>query len=212
MKSPLPFIGVQTTPLVAACGAVFSSYALDSFDEWRATVLALSRSARFREERYAANLLAGAKPYARFRTPDALPLYEELVVTGAWWDLVDWVATRLLRELHDRFPAEARAAMLTWSRDGDLWKRRAAVISQVGRRGRTDRELLAASIEGSIADREFFARKAIGWALRDYSKTDGDWVRRYVAANDERLSALSRREALKWLEHVHVPRGGRARA
>jgi 3-methyladenine DNA glycosylase AlkD len=56
------------------------------------------------------------------------------------------------------------------------------------------------------ADREFFVRKAVGWALREYSKSDGDWVRRYVREREDRLSPLSRREALKWLEHVHVPR------
>jgi 3-methyladenine DNA glycosylase AlkD len=205
MKSELPFLGVQLTPLREAARDAFRGRRLASFEAWRDTVLALWRGARYREERYAALELAGAKAYAEYRTPAALPLYEELVVTGAWWDYVDWIATRHLRELHERFPDEAREAILEWSRDPNLWKRRAAIISQIGLKDRTDPELLATTIEGSIDDCDFFARKAIGWALREYSKTDGDWVRRYLAENEERLSPLSRREAIKWLQHVHVP-------
>jgi 3-methyladenine DNA glycosylase AlkD len=206
MKSELPFLGVQLTPLREAAKAAFRGRRLPSFESWRDTVLALWREARYREERYGALQLAGEKASAEHRAPAALPLYEELVVTGAWWDYVDWIATRHLRELHERFPEEAREAMLEWSRDPNLWKRRAAIISQIGLKERTDTGLLATAIEGSIDDQDFFARKAIGWALREYSKTDGDWVRRHLAENEERLSALSRSEALKWLDHVHVPR------
>ena len=65
---------------------------------------------------------------------------------------------------------------------------------------KTDLDLLYSAIEPNLADKEFFLRKAIGWALRDYSKTDAAWVRKYVAAQASRLSPLSRREALKWLE------------
>ena len=206
MKSELPFLGVQLTPVREAARAAFAGRRLGSFEAWRDTVLALWRHARYREERYSALQLAGERAYAEHRTPAVLPLHEELVVTGAWWDYVDWIATRHLRELHERFPEAARDAMLAWSRDPDLWKRRAAIISQIGLKERTDTGLLAAAIEGSLADKKFFARKAIGWALREYSKTDGDWVRRYLAEKEERLSPLSRSEALKWLYHVHVPR------
>ena len=204
MKSEQPYLGVQLPVLRAATRAALAGRRLASFEEWRDTVLALWRAARYREERYAALQLAGEKPYREYRTPDALPIYEELIVTGAWWDHVDWVATRHLRELHERFPQEAREAMLAWSRDPHLWKRRAAILSQIGLRERTDTDLLAETIAGSIDDPDFFARKAIGWALREYSKTDGGWVRSFVA--ERPLSPLSAREALKWLEHVHVPR------
>jgi 3-methyladenine DNA glycosylase AlkD len=204
-KSELPFLGVQLRPLREAARAAFRGRRLPSFEALaRHGAHALAR-ARYREERYAALQLAGEKAFAEHRTLAALPLYDELVVTGAWWDYVDWISTRHLRELHERFPEEARAAMLEWSRDPNLWKRRAAIISQIGLKEGTDPELLVAAIEGSIDDGDFFARKAIGWALREYSKTDGDWVRRYLAESGERLSSLSRREALKWLEHVHVP-------
>ena len=71
------------------------------------------------------------------------------------------------------------------------------MICQVGAKDRTDLPLLAAAVEANLDDRDFFLRKAIGWALRQYAWTDPDWVRAYVAAHEDRLSALSRREALK---------------
>jgi 3-methyladenine DNA glycosylase AlkD len=84
-----------------------------------------------------------------------------------------------------------------WSRSGDLWKRRSAILAQLHFKQDTDLALLYDCIEPAIAEQEFFLRKAIGWALREYSKTDAAEVRRYVRANAARLSGLSRREALK---------------
>jgi 3-methyladenine DNA glycosylase AlkD len=78
-----------------------------------------------------------------------------------------------------------------------MWVRRLAILSQLGRRDRVDRALLADVIEPNRADGEFFIRKAIGWALREYARVDPDWVREYVAGHE--LSALTRREALKHL-------------
>jgi 3-methyladenine DNA glycosylase AlkD len=112
MKSELPYLGVQLGPLRKAARGAFAGRRLATFDAWRDTVLALWRGARYREERYAALQLAGERAYAEYRTAAALPLYDELVVTGAWWDYVDWVATRHLRELHER--SRTRAARRCW--------------------------------------------------------------------------------------------------
>jgi 3-methyladenine DNA glycosylase AlkD len=87
--------------------------------------------------------------------------------------------------------------MRAWSTDSNLWKRRASIICQVAFKGETDVDLLYACIQPNLADRQFFIRKAIGWALRQYAWTDPAEVRRYVTANASRLSGLSRREALK---------------
>jgi 3-methyladenine DNA glycosylase AlkD len=81
--------------------------------------------------------------------------------------------------------------------DANMWLRRAAIISQLGARQATDVDLLADVIEPNLADREFFIRKAIGWALRDYAWTNPEWVRGYVRAHETQLSPLARREALK---------------
>ena len=86
-----------------------------------------------------------------------------------------------------------------WAVGDDRWLRRVAVICQVGAKDRTDRVLLSDAILANAADRDFFLRKAIGWALRDYARTDPAWVRDFVAAHEDELSPLSKREALKHL-------------
>ncbi len=87
--------------------------------------------------------------------------------------------------------------MLVWSRCDSMWKRRASILCQLGFKDKTDLDLLYACIEPNLAEREFFIRKAIGWALRQYAWTDPHEIVRYVARQGERLSPLSRREALK---------------
>ena len=116
---------------------------------------------------------------------------------GAWWDYVDSIATRLVGDLLSRHPREMKRHMRAWARGPDVWKRRTAILSQLGFKGTTDVRLLHACIEPSIEHPEFFLRKAIGWALREYARTDPGGVAEYVGANAERLSALSKREALR---------------
>jgi 3-methyladenine DNA glycosylase AlkD len=197
MKSALPFRGVQSAAQKALAREVFAAHPLPDFATWRATVLALWRAAAYREERYLAVALTGYRAYARHQTPAAIPLYDELITTGAWWDLVDEVAIRRIGPLLRAYPDVVRPLMLAWSVDGDLWRRRSSIICQVTAKGRTDLDLLDACIVPNLDDREFFIRKAIGWALRDYAWTDPQWVRAWVAAHDGQLSGLSRREALK---------------
>ena len=120
-----------------------------------------------------------------------------MIVDGAWWDYVDAIATRRLWTLLENDRAAMKARMRAWSRDTDMWKRRSAIICQIKAKAATDLDLLYACIEPALASKEFFLRKAIGWALREYAWTDPDEIRRYVAANAARLSSLSKREALK---------------
>jgi len=154
----------------------------------------LWRAAAHREERYAAVALTGL-PVARGAL-ELLPLHEEMITTGAWWDLVDGVAGRI-RDLLLAHPAQLRPVLRDWARSPDRWLRRSAVIAQLGAKDRTDRSLLAEVIEVNATDPEFFVRKAIGWALRDLAKSDPDWVRAFLAGHE--LSPLSRREAAKHL-------------
>jgi 3-methyladenine DNA glycosylase AlkD len=89
--------------------------------------------------------------------------------------------------------------ILSWARDGDKWRRRAAVICQICARDDTDTALLTACIRDNVSDPDFFLRKAIGWALREHAKTNPDWVRTFVATHRDRLSPLSIREATRHL-------------
>lgn len=197
MKSTMPYYGVTSVPLRAICKRLFAEHPLADYDEWRSTILSLWREASHREERYAALALAHDRRYRRLQTLDMLPVYEELIVSGAWWDTVDDVATHLLSGLLHAYPAEMKPILLDWSRCDDMWKRRSSIICQVGFKTRTDVDLLYRCIEPNLADTSFWLRKAIGWALRAYAWTDPDEVRRYVATHDAQLSGLSKREALK---------------
>ena len=199
MKSRMPYWGVQMPEQRRLFRAVFAAHPLASFEQWRDAILALWREAAHREERYAALALAGDRRYRAYQTLDALPLYEELIVTGAWWDLVDGLASHQIGDLLRTYPESMRQTMLAWSRDPDLWKRRTAILCQLGFKALTDDALLYACIEPNVADRDFFIRKAIGWALREYAKTNPDSVRRFVREHDAALSPLSRREATRHL-------------
>ena len=197
MKSTMPFHGVGAVPFRRVCKEVFARIELPSADAWQAFVLGVWRGAKFREERYAAVELTGDRRARPFQTLDALPMYEEMIVTGAWWDCVDGIASHRIGGLLRAYPREMRRVLLAWSRDADIWKRRAAILSQLTFKQDTDLALLYACIEPSIGSREFFLRKGIGWALRQYAWTDPREVLRYVTANRARLSPLTKREALK---------------
>lgn len=197
MKSAMPFHGVSAVPFRAICRDLFADYAFASPLAWRRDVLAIWRGARFREERYAAIELTGDRRAAPLQTLEALPMYEEMIVTGAWWDYVDVLAKHRVGRLLRAYPRPMRSTMLAWSRSDDLWKRRTAILCQLDFKGETDLELLYACIEPSLASKEFFLRKAIGWALRQHAWTDPAEVKRYIREHENEISPLSRREALK---------------
>jgi 3-methyladenine DNA glycosylase AlkD len=199
MKSAMPYLGIPLPTLRALVREATGRHPPHDFDEWCRAIALLWREARYREERYAALAVAGDRRHRDWATqPGALSLYEELVVTGAWWDLVDDVATHRLAAMLVARPDVVRPVMLAWSRDANLWKRRSAIICQVTLRAAADAALLYECIEPNLDDRSFWIRKAIGWALRERSKIAPEEVREYVAMRGDRLSGLSKREALRW--------------
>ena len=192
MKSAMPFRGVAA-PARAALVRELGPPARDP-----AVALAAAEelwdAAAYREERYVATALARRAPPAGGR----LPLYRHWIVTGAWWDHVDEIAHHLVGPALLAQPDAVGRALRVWARDPDRWLRRAAVIAQLGARERTDRALLTEAIEANLDDGDFFLRKGIGWALRQYARVDPAWVRDFVTAHPA-LSPLSRKEALRHL-------------
>lgn len=199
MKSEMPYLGVAADAMRRVAKEVFAAHPLESAEQWRADVLAIWRGARFREERYVAVELTGDRRARGWQTRDALPMYEELIVSGAWWDYVDFLAAHRVGEILRREPREMKRILRKWAKDADMWKRRTAILAQLNFKKETDVELLYDCIAPSIASKDFFLRKAIGWALRQYARIDPDEVRRYVREHEDELSALTRREALKHL-------------
>ncbi len=122
-----------------------------------------------------------------------------LVETKAWWDTIDTLV-KVFTELYLRYPLEMSGIMLSWSQDENIWVRRIALEFQLLLKERTDTVLLAQIIENNLGSKEFFINKAIGWALRDHSKTDSDWVARFIHTHRNTLAALSIREGSKYLD------------
>ncbi len=196
MKSTMPYHGLRLAQVRAISKRVFAEERFETCAAGREQVLARWRGAKFREERYAALEMASARRATGCRGPDALPMFEEMITTGAWWDHVDGVA-HLVGDMLRAHPRQLRPRMRAWSRDENMWKRRVSIICQVSFKKETDLKLLYANIEPNVADRDFFIRKAIGWALRSYAWTGPAEIARYVREHEQVLSGLSRREALK---------------
>ena len=199
MKSAMPYHGITAPRLKQTLRPILATYAPADRATHEATVHELWDRATHREERYAAIALARHRSARPWQDPESLDLYRHLVVTGAWWDLVDEIASHLVGDALAGHRAEVKPVMRAWARDDDMWVRRTAVLSQVRHRSDTDTDLLHDVIVANLDDPSFWLRKAIGWALRDHSKTDPDWVRAEVSVLGDRLSGLSRREATRRL-------------
>jgi 3-methyladenine DNA glycosylase AlkD len=200
MKSAMPFRGVPTPErrqltrdVVARTGPPTDRSA------WEATVRELWDGATYREERYVAVDLCALRVARPWQDAATVPLYTHLVDTGSWWDHVDAVATGLLGPVLAGDRATVEPVVRSWITDPDLWRRRTSIIVQARAKRATDTVLLADAITANLDDREFFIRKAIGWALRDFARTDPAWVRAFVDDHAGNLSPLSRREAMKHL-------------
>ncbi len=205
MKSAMPYRGLTSPELRALLRPLLAdpSLAPASRQAWETDVRALWDGAAYREERYAAIALTGHRAARPWQDPDALGLYRHLVVTGAWWDYVDVLAADRVGPILLRHRLIVTPLLRADAEDGHLWVRRTAILAQLKHRQETDLGLLAdvidANLEGSVFGQEFFIRKAIGWALRQHARVDAHWVQALVDARGDRLSGLSRREALKHL-------------
>lgn len=202
MKGVMPYHGLSQPQLRALLRPHLKAFAPRDRAEWEGTVRAWWDGATHREEQYAA-LAVARHPSARgWQDVRELDLYRHLVVTGAWWDVVDVIAGHLVGDVLAGHRAEATPVVREWAVDEDLWLRRASVICQLGHGEQTDVDLLAFAVESNVDDPSFWLRKGIGWALRQYARTDPAWVRGYVDLLGDRLSGLSRREATKHLSSV----------
>jgi len=207
MKSELPYVGLAAPELRTVLRPLLVEHRFVDRGSWEAGVLELWEDATHREEWYAAVALLRHRAYRQWIDPDLLPLLEHLVRTGAWWDVVDEIASHLVGQvLLDHRPA-VTPVMDAWSVDADsLWIRRTSMLAQLRHREATNTDLLERVLVENLDDtaygRQFFIRKALGWSLREHARTDAAWVETFVSTHADRLSGLSRREALKHLRQT----------
>lgn len=203
MKSAMPYHGLTAAELKALLRPILVEHRFEERAEWETTARLLWDVATHREERYAAVALLRHRHYHPWVDADLVPLLEHLVRTGAWWDYVDEIASHLVGQvlLEDR--PTLTPLMIDWAEDDHLWVRRTAMLCQLRHREQTDTDLLkhalVVNLDDTVLGKEFFIRKALGWALREHARTDAAWVLDFVGTHADRLSGLSRREALKHL-------------
>lgn len=196
MKDQFPFLGVKATPRRAACRGLITQWLQDND---RRPMWPLLRGLWLEPEREFQYVACDYLARCRVERAD-LPQFYSLITTRSWWDSVDPLVKTIGR---CALPAD----MLEWAADDNMWVRRVAVLHQLGRKSELDAQLLSTLIDHVIAPgqphaQDFFIRKAVGWALRDYARTNPDWVREFVASRTQSgvLSKLSAREATKHLD------------
>lgn len=199
MKTDMPFYGVQARARHAIGRDVARRFAGISEADYVAAIEGLW-AAPHREDKYMAIEVAGLFP--EHRVPPRLPLYRRLVAEGAWWDLVDATVSAAISPVLRAHREAVRPEMDRWIASDDLWVRRAAMLCQLGHREVASQPQLFAYALRLAAEKEFFIRKAIGWALRDYSYAAPDAVAAFVEDHEEVFSGLTVREALKHVRRL----------
>ncbi|WP_248734370.1 DNA alkylation repair protein [Neobacillus rhizosphaerae] len=126
-----------------------------------------------------------------------LPFMEQLITTKSWWDTVDAIAPKAVGKIADKFPEVVPETIDGWATHDYMWLKRAAILFQLKYKQKTDEELLYQYIRQNAASKEFFIQKAIGWALREYSKTNPASVKKFIEGQP--LAPLSVREGSKYL-------------
>lgn len=201
MKTDMPFFGVKAKPRDEIMRDVAGKLEIDSRERYETLVRTLWNRPH-REEKYIAIRLA--RRYKDFVDADSIPLYEQLMREGAWWDFVDEIATHLVGDALAKSPQQVWPILDAWLTDEDTWIRRTAMLAQ-NRAGKdTDVERLFDYALALAAEDEFFIRKAIGWALREYADVDPNAVADFLEAHRAEFSNLTLREASKHIDTFEV--------
>lgn len=127
-----------------------------------------------------------------------ISVIECLIGHNAWWDTVDFIATKPLAVYFKKFPDQRENIVQKWLSTGDIWFQRSALLFQLKYKTEIDLELMSSTILTLKDSKEFFIKKAIGWILREYSRIDAQWVLNFVNQNE--LQALSKREAIRLIQ------------
>ena len=196
LKTDMAFYGVSSPARRQIMKQLATRFAPLTNDEYRRQVAGLWEGPH-REEKYLA--IDWARRHKRFITFENLDLYQRMVSEGAWWDLVDDIAANLVGTMVRADLDRMRPVLEQWLTSDDLWLRRTVIICQLKSKENTDTDLLFDACARTAHEKDFFIRKAIGWALRQHSRIDPGEVRGFVERHRDELSGLSLREATKYL-------------
>ena len=195
MRHQFPFLGISSTSQQALARRGLAGLPRPAEADLAAVARACWELPEREYQYFACRLL---RRYARVCGPGFMTVARDLIVTKSWWDTVDALAPHLVGPLVRRHP-ELLSELDAWIEDANVWLVRAALLHQLTARTATDERRLFDYCARQAGHPDFFVRKAIGWALRAYAKSEPDRVRDFVTANRSRLAPLSIREALKHL-------------
>jgi 3-methyladenine DNA glycosylase AlkD len=195
MRDQFAFLGIKAPELQILMPQFIRDHGLPAEQDLAEVIEALWALPE-REYQYAALAVLGKlrkKP-----APERIDLLEKLITTKSWWDTIDSIAGNDAGIYFRIYPEYIPSWTEKWMDSGNFWLQRSALLFQLKYKSQTDAPLLFEYIGRLSREKEFFIRKAIGWVLREYSKTDAAAVRDYV--EHQQLSPLSVKEALKWLQ------------
>lgn len=194
MKTDMPLYGVTSPERKLVFRQARNLFPVETPDDYEAAILALWSQPQ-REAKYVG--LGYATEHRKHIGVEWMALYEKLIVEGAWWDFVDDVAVHAVGRALLGQRSEVTPIVRSWIDSEDLWLRRTAIICQVRHKSETDEALLFDHALACLHETEFFIRKAIGWALRDYSWFEPGAVRKFLLAHKHEMSGLTYREGAK---------------
>ena len=195
MKNQFPFLGIQSPKRAEINSQYFTQLKGQKSFDWEFVFLCLNKSER--EFTY----LATSYMYRFRNTLDPLTFrnFERAALIKPWWDSIDSIAP-VVGFLCLKYPYLISDFIEKWIYADNIWLKRISILYQLKFKNKTNLEILSKAILENNHTDEFFVNKAIGWALREYSKTDRQWVTDFVGRNE--LSNLSKKEALKWLNRL----------
>ena len=193
MLNKFEYIGIKTPERRKIFKNFFSEYKNEEKIDWEFVNKCWEN--KYREFQYvAADYLKNMKDKL---TINDIPKFKRLILEKSWWDTIDNLDMTIgALALKD---SNVNKILLEWSLDENIWLRRIAIDHQLLRKEKTNTELLEKILKNNLGQAEFFINKAIGWALRDYSKTNPEWVKNFIEENKEKMAKLSIKEASKYL-------------
>ena len=195
LKTQQPMFGVNAGPRIEELERALKLHPVNDIEDYCDFVALLWRQPH-RELQYCA--IDTALKYKKFHTMEAWPLFEQLALSAKWWDLTDGIAVNLVGSLLLK-NRSLQTILDTWMYDQDLWIRRTSLLAHLKHKKQTDTSNLERTILTLTVDKQFFLQKAIGWSLREYSKTNPSWVLTFLDEHSDKLSNLALREGTKFL-------------
>jgi 3-methyladenine DNA glycosylase AlkD len=194
MREQFMFFGIKTEERRSITKTYFRQVPMLSPEELHTVVKQLWLLPQ-REFQYAAQELI--EHHKKSWDRDTILLIEYCITHKSWWDTVDYLSATLAGAWFRKFPADTKTIPAQWNRSADMWLNRSSLLFLLKYKKETDTAMLATYIKRLSGSKEFFIQKAIGWILREYSKTDPVWVKKFVEGN--KLAALSVREGTKYI-------------